>query len=217
MKKMYKLPFEDRYSYEYSKTYYQRHKKGGLKAVSNYLEQHMLKRALHLAGNPKVVLDIPCGAGRFFNTVIKAGATKIIAADNAEGMLQVVQEFTPADVLSRVELLLTNVADINLPDNAVDGVVCMRLLHHIDTPEYRNAIFRELHRVSRDTVCISFWVDGNYKSYRKELRAKKKQEMSGCLKRAVLEKELQDAGFTIVGHVDMLKYLLFWRTYVLKV
>lgn len=45
--------------------------------------------------------------------------------------------------------------EIALPDNAVDGIFCMRLLHRIGEAEHRLAILREFERVTRDSVILS--------------------------------------------------------------
>ena len=213
----YKLPFEDRYSYEYAKRYHYRHRQGFLKKISNRLEQHMAAKALKLAGFPKVILDLPCGAGRFWQTLIAAGAEKIIAADQSPGMLQVAKEMAEPNLLKKITFLQTDATSIDLPNNAVESVVCMRLLHHIDSKDYRQAIFKELRRVASQSVCISFWVEGSYKSYREYIRAQHANELSRCLNPTLLENELAEVGFKVIGKVDMLKYFLYWRTYVLKV
>lgn len=209
-----KLAFEDRYSYEYSKHYYERHKRGGLKRMSNNLEQGMAARALALAGNPKTVLDLPCGAGRFWETLLTHGVDKIIGMDQSAGMIQVCKEMTPAGRLKHVELIQGDAKHIPLPDNAVDTVFSMRLLHHIDIKSYRMELYAEFKRVAAKTVCISYWVDGNFKSAVNLRRSHKNQNY---LNRAVLEAEFKEAGFEIIGYVDLLPLYSPWRTYVLKV
>ena len=93
--------------------------------------------------------------------------------------------FIPIDLNDLVEreiypfwtLTLKRIVDaceaIDLPDKTVDNTVCIRLMHHIYDKEFRLAIYKELQRVSNKTVCISYWVEGNYKSYREFLRSKK--------------------------------------------
>lgn len=217
MKTKFEIPYGNRFNYPYSKIYYLRHKKGFYRKISNFLEQRMIAKALRLAGPSKTILDLPCGAGRFINTIMKSGAERIICADKSTDMLKVIKEFFSADILARIELMQTSIFNIDLPDNAVDNILCIRLLHHIHDEEYRNAIYKELQRVSRQTVCITYWVDGNYKSYLKYLRSKKNGESSRCLAKSRLEQELMSAGFSIIGKVDMLRPILYWRTYILKV
>lgn len=212
-----KFSFADRYTPEYSNKYYERHKKGILKKFSNILEQNMAAKALKMAGFPKSVLDLPCGAGRFLQTILNMGCKRVIAGDSSPGMLQVIKDRFPPEILNKLELLELDLADINLPDKSVDSILCMRFMHHIHDPQHRLAIYKELQRVARDTVCISNWSEGNYKSYREHLYAKRKGIASRCLNSVLLEKEFTDAGFTIIGKIDMLPGVLYWRTYVLKV
>lgn len=217
MERKNKSSFEERYTYEYSNEYYARHKKGFLKRISNVLEQHMAAKALKLAGSPKSVLDLPCGAGRFFQTILNSGCEKLLAGDRSLGMLQVIQEQLPAALLDKISLLELDATHMNLPDDSVDSILCMRLLHHFHDPKDRLVIYKEMQRVARHTVCISNWVEGNYKSYREQRLAQQKNEASRCLNPALLEKEYVSAGFKVLGKVDMLPGILYWRTYVLGV
>ncbi len=212
-----KLPFSNRYDYAYSNKYYHRHKKGFFKRFSNGLEQRMLAKALKMAGVVKVVLDLPCGAGRFFETILKAGCEKLIGGDLSVGMLQVIKEQFPAVLLQKIELLELDAAHIALPDKSVDTMVCMRLMHHIHDPAHRQVMYQEMRRVARHSVCVSNWIEGNYKSYRENLRAQKNGEKSRCFDPALLEKELEAAGFKVTAKVDMLPGISYWRTYVLQV
>jgi ubiquinone/menaquinone biosynthesis C-methylase UbiE len=205
--------FKNRYNYDYSKHYYQRHKQGGFKYISNVLEQHMADKALSLAGNPQTVLDLPCGAGRFWETLLKHGVQKIIGMDQSEGMLQVCQETAPAEQLKHIELLQGDASNIPLPDNAVDSVFCMRLLHHIDIKNLRMEFYKEFQRVSAGTVCISYWVDGNLKS---GINLRRPHKNQNYMNQVLLENEFKEADFEIIGHVDMLKFYSPWRTYVLR-
>lgn len=208
------LPFEHRYSPEYSMHYYQRHRKGLLKRFSNFLEQKMIAKAYQIAGCPKTVMDLPCGAGRFWQTFLDHGVEKIIAMDQAPGMLEVASKMLPPEVLKHVDLYQADIKAIPLADNAVESSFCLRLLHHIDVPEYRKQMYAELKRVSSKTVCISYWVDGNLKSFRNLRKAGKNKNY---LNTTLLENELNAAGLKVIGHVDMLKYYLPWRIYVCSV
>ena len=96
----------------------------------------------------------------------------IIGADNSESMIKTAMQSQPADVVKRVQPLHTSAFDIALPDNAVDSIFCMRLLHHIGEAEHRMAILREFERVTRDSVIVSLWVDGNFKAWKRK-RAEK--------------------------------------------
>ena len=87
-----------------------------------------------------------------------------------QGLLTAV---TDKEIVSKITLLELNATHIDLPDDSVDSVLCMRLMHHIHDPQHRLIMYKEMQRVARHTVCISNWVDGNYKSYREHMRAQK--------------------------------------------
>ena len=122
------------------------------------------------------------------------------------------------------ETFRTSAFAIDLTANAVDCIFCIRLLHHIEQPEHRLAILREFHRVSRDTVILSLWVDGNYKAWKRkrleqrraaEGRAEQNQNRF-VVARDVIENEFRQAGFKIIDQQDFLPGYAMWRTYVLR-
>ncbi len=144
----------------------------------------------------------------------------ILAADNSEAMLSVAREVTPPKLLTRVKTFSCSAFDIRMANASVDHIFCMRLLHHITRPEDRLAILSEFYRVTRETVAVSLWVDGNYKAIRRRQlearRTHKTYQNRIVLKRSVVEREFADAGFDIAGHFDFLKFYAMWRFYVLK-
>ena len=91
----------------------------------------------------------------------------IFAADNSADMLAIAEAAQPLEVVKRVETFQTSAFAIDMGDNAVDSIFCMRLLHHIADPAHRLAMLREFHRVTRDTLIVSLWVDGNYKAWKR--------------------------------------------------
>ena len=142
-------------------------------------------------------------------------------------MLAVARASQPADVVARVRSFQTSAFAIDLGANAVDCIFCIRLLHHIQSAENRRVILREFHRVTRDTVILSLWVDGNYKAWKRrrleERRAKEAKEgLAGqnqnrfVVPRAEIESEFEEAGFRILGHEDFVPGYALWRTYVLR-
>jgi hypothetical protein len=122
----------------------------------------------------------------------------------------------------RFRLLQCSAFAITLPDNSVDCVFSIRLMHHIGESTNRVALLKEFRRVTRDTVVLSLWVDGNYKAWRRrKLEEKRRQggEKSDnrfIVPSAQFEQECRDAGLVIVGHVDFLPRVFMWRTYVLR-
>jgi SAM-dependent methyltransferase len=213
------LPFSDKYTDSHSQEYFQKHDE---KKLSDRMEHRMAERALALAGNPASVLDLPCGTGRFWSMLAQDPKRKLLAADYSAAMLDVARKVRGPALTNRFSLLQCSAFEITLPDNSVDCIFSIRLMHHIRESAHRIALLREFRRVTRDSVIVSLWVDGNYKAWRrrrlesKRLQDGEKSDNRFIRPRAQFEQECRDAGFELVGHVDFLPRLFMWRTYVLR-
>ncbi|WHS59129.1 class I SAM-dependent methyltransferase [Pseudomonas sp. G2-4] len=215
-----KLDFSAKYDEKHAKRYFHKHRSSLSRRFSNQRDQQLARRALALVGDPGLVLDLPCGAGRFWPLLAEKPNRVIIGADNSEAMIKTAVEAQPSDVVERVQPLHTSAFDIALPDNAVDNIFCMRLLHHIGEPAHRLAILREFERVSRDSVIVSLWVDGNFKAWKRKrqerTRAQRNYQNRFVLPVATVEEEFRQAGFSIQERLDFLPLYAMWRVYVLR-
>ncbi|SCW88820.1 MULTISPECIES: class I SAM-dependent methyltransferase [unclassified Pseudomonas] len=220
MSKPIKLEFSEKYDEQHAREYFHKHRRGLSRRLSNQRDQQLARRALALVGDPGLVLDLPCGAGRFWPLLAEKPNRVIIGADNSEAMLGTALEAQPSDVVKRVRPLHTSAFDIALPDNAVDSIFCMRLLHHIGEPAHRLAILKEFERVSRDSVIVSLWVDGNFKAWKRKrlerTRGQKDYQNRFVLPTDTVEEEFRQAGFRIQERLDFLPLYAMWRVYVLR-
>lgn len=215
-----KLDFSDKYDDKHARDYLHKHQQSASRRLSHWRDEQLARRALALAGDPGLVLDLPCGAGRFWPLLAEKPNRVIIGADNSESMLKVALRAQPTDVVKRVQPLHTSAFDIALPDNAVDSIFCMRLLHHIGEAQHRLAILREFERVTRDSVVLSLWVDGNFKAWKRK-RSEQGRDHKGYQNRFVLpaatvEQEFKQAGFRIQEQLDFIPLYAMWRVYVLR-
>ena len=218
------LEFSRKYDRSHSEQYLKKHHDGWARRLSHLRDEQVARYALRLADDPGLVLDLPSGAGRFWPLLAEDPYRVILAADNSADMLAVARGSQPADIVARVRSFQTSAFAIDLPANAVDCIFCIRLLHHIQSAENRRVILREFYRVTRDTVILSLWVDGNYKAWKrrrleqrraKEGRAAENQNRF-VVPRAEIESEFEEAGFRIVGHKDFFPGYAMWRTYILR-
>ncbi|MCM2462098.1 class I SAM-dependent methyltransferase [Pseudomonas sp. LARHCG127] len=220
MSKPIKLAFSEKYNEQHAREYFHKHRTGLSRRLSNQRDQQLARRALTLVGDPGLILDLPCGAGRFWPLLAEKPNRIIIGADNSEAMLNTALDAQPSDVVKRVRPLHTSAFDIALPDNAVDSIFCMRLLHHIGEPAHRLAILKEFERVSRDSVIVSLWVDGNFKAWKRKrlerTRGQKDYQNRFVLPTDTAEKEFRQAGFRIQERLDFLPLYAMWRVYVLR-
>jgi ubiquinone/menaquinone biosynthesis C-methylase UbiE len=213
------LEFSEKYDLDHAQHYFRKHRASLSRRLTTWRELAIARRALALAGDPCVVLDLPCGAGRFWPLLAQKPDRRILAADSSKEMLQVAAQMQPRDLVERVERFQCSAFETGLGDGSVDNIFCMRLLHHIIEPSHRLAMLREFHRVTRDTVCLSLWVDGNYQAYRRtKLEARRSEagpQNRGVVKRQTVESEFVQAGFRVKGHFDFLRLYSMWRIYVL--
>ena len=216
------LPFSDKYNFEHSLNYYQQHRSSLRKKLTSAREQQIVYKALKLLEFPATVLDVPCGTGRFWKTFTKANVKQIIGCDLSEGMLKVGQTVSANDLPFAPSCIRGSAFEVPIKKESVDCVLCVRLLHHIKKSKDRMTLLKELHRVTRSSVCLSLWVDGNYQAGRRQRlehqrksQSSKRHQNRFVLPQAVAEAEFKQAGFSILKHYDVLKWVTLWRFYVL--
>ncbi len=218
------LEFSRKYDSAHALQYFRKHQDGIARRLSNLRDQQLARRALAIAGEPGLVLDLPCGAGRFWPLLAEKANRVILAADNSPHMIDVARRSQPPEVVARVHAFQASAFNIDLGDAAVDSIFCMRLLHHIAEPAHRLAMLREFHRVTRDTLIVSLWVDGNFKSWRRKRLETQRAARGGSsanqnrfvVARSVIEGEFAEAGFNIIGAQDFLPGYAMWRVYTLR-
>ncbi len=214
------LEFSNKYDAKHAKQYFLKHDDGFWRQLSNWRDHHVAKKALKLAGSPKSVLDMPCGTGRFWQLLAADPDRKIHAVDYSENMINMGLQYRPKDIVQRIEAQQGSAFDLPFANDFVETVFCIRLIHHIGESQHRVKLLRELKRVSRSSVIISLWVDGNYKaSRRKNLearRSKKEYQNRFVISAEKFEAEAQQVGLNIKDHIDFLPGFSMWRTYVLE-
>lgn len=206
------------YNGEQARHYFVKHMTGFERRLSNWLEHSMAARALAIAGKPKSVLDLPCGAGRFWELLASVPDRDLLGADYSAAMISTALTCQPPHVTARFKTIRTSAFDINLPNGSVDCIFSMRLLHHLHDREARARMLREFHRVSRDTVCVSLWVDRNIQAWWRcrGHRNGDREQTRFLFRRSQIECEFLECGFDILGSVALLPRLSMWHTYVLR-
>jgi len=209
-----------KYDEKHAKHYLNKHVKNRWRRFGNWCEQQMFRRSLKQAGMPLTILDIPCGTGRFWPTMQHHPAVSILAADYNAAMLDVAAEHTKDQAFRPTSMIVASAFKIPLGDNAVENISCLRLIHHVPTLAERQAMLAELHRVTANTVCISLQVDKNWYSFNHLSRQKRNpnsiKDIKYIFHQDLIEQELRDAGFIILGYADKWKGISAWRCYTLK-
>jgi SAM-dependent methyltransferase len=218
--------FAEKYDPEHAKMYFEKHNTGFWRRLSTWREIGMARKALEIAGNPKSVLDLPCGTGRFWPMLAEQPGRKIYVGDNSQSMIDAGLQMRPRNVVARIEKSFQCSAfATGLPDNFVDCVFSIRLMHHIEKSADRVTMLKEFRRISSGTIIVSLWVDGNLKAWRHAINEARKEKTRGAQRprdrfvfaQREIEADFAAAGLEVVGHSDFVKYWEKWRAYVLRV
>jgi ubiquinone/menaquinone biosynthesis C-methylase UbiE len=134
--------------------YNQKYEREFWKRMSTRREHRLLRRHLLALGRSHRLLDIPSGGGRL-SAQIAPAADLLIEADIALGQVLYGRQSSTHAV---PQIWMTASAfHIPLRDSSIDGAVCVRLCHHLPSAEERERLVRELLRVSRRFVIMTFF------------------------------------------------------------
>jgi len=153
-----------------------------------------------------LILDVPCGAGRFTQLIVDCGFD-YLGADFSGAMAAEARRGTSSP---RVKgFLSADAQHLPLDDNSVDCVVLWRLLHHIGDARIRQEILREAARVTRSRVLLSFHHPVSFTGMRLLLRQKlfgapsKRHRVSHWR----LEREARNCGLRMAATKSFWKYV----------
>jgi SAM-dependent methyltransferase len=125
-------------------------------------EQRCIELALQVVPRGSRVLDLPCGAGRLAPMLQRLGF-QVTEADASAHMVERARSAWNAYCLSRpsingsIRFEVRDVMSTGFPDDSFDAVICNRLLHHYVESRTRTAALRELARITRGPVIVSFF------------------------------------------------------------
>jgi len=126
-------------------------------------EVRILKRLLERAGRfspeegqlPPLVLDAPCGYGRFSGLILGRGF-RLLSSDLSFHMVKRAVERTGRP-RSAAGLVSNLTRGIPVRDKAVRAVFSMRFFHHLRDREDRRAVLAEFGRVASGFVILSYY------------------------------------------------------------
>ena len=143
----------ERISLKKARVYGQKFENRPGKKKVGQLETIFAKHMHDLVGKDATIVDVPCGNGRFYTTFSKA--KKLYCVDVSENMLKAFDEkFNPPN---HVKMIKANAEKIPISDGVADLCFCMRLFHHLKTDRDRLGVLKELRRISKEYVALSFY------------------------------------------------------------
>jgi SAM-dependent methyltransferase len=116
------------------------------------------------------LLNVPCGAGRFVETIAPESRRRVVFADNSQPMLDAARTTLAGLGAQRIELRLEDVTRAK-PSEQFDVVVCVRLLHHLEGADFEAALDYVVSAAQHGIVC-TFASSSTWKGWRR-LRRKR--------------------------------------------
>lgn len=165
--KTYKKRFQDKTKAE---KYSKRFEKGAHKTIDRR-EQAAVWKIFSTLDHCRTVLDVPSGAGRFA-AALAQGKRKVYESDVAFEILECARKRAKSKEVA-AQFVQGDASKLPFRNGGVDCVFCNRLLHHILSPDERLVFLRELYRVSRRYVVISFFDYHSFGFVRRTLKALK--------------------------------------------
>jgi ubiquinone/menaquinone biosynthesis C-methylase UbiE len=160
--------------------------------LSDKRERALLTRYFAELGQVESILDLPCGHGRL-SGLLKAHCERLIEADWSLTMVSLNRRDHGDDGRSYFR---ASALEIPLPDRSVDVVVSFRLSHHLETPELRERHLRELFRVARKAVVVTWFSATSLKNLLREVRVKLTgKKPKNVLRNDRVRQVAQEAGF----------------------
>ncbi len=134
--------------------------------LSDRRERALLLRYFANLGPVDSILDLPCGHGRL-SDLFGPRCQQLIEADWSFTMVDLNRKDHGDD---RRRYLRCSALQVPLPDRSVDVVVSFRLSHHLETQELRELHLRELFRVAKKGVIVTWFSASSLKNRLRQIR-----------------------------------------------
>ena len=131
-------------------------------------EMELIEKGLKFTSGIKTILDAPCGVGRASVLLAQKGYA-VTAVDLGNGALEFTRDaLTQANVPGTV--LKDDIEHMQFSDGAFDAVLCFRLFHHFPNVGVKERVAKELCRVAKDYVLISYISPWSFTTVRRRVK-----------------------------------------------
>lgn len=188
---------------EYRKTRY----KGIDQKIINKRELEILEKIFgSIEGKNISILDVPCGYGRFSELLLKR-SLNLTSADISFPMVLATRKYSPP-ANSNHHFLVGDIKHLPLKENSFDCIVTIRLFQHILKSSVRCQILKELHRVAKKIVIISFYRYNILHSIERWIRCRTKNIKKRIIMLPLDDfvKELNSVGFKVLNLFPVKRY-----------
>ena len=133
---------------------------------------YRLEYAFHLLGDVrgKTVLDLGCGSGKNLVALVERGA-HVIGLDVSPELIAIAQQRLDKAGLKAI-VRVGSAYETGLPDESVDVIFCINLIHHLDIPTMLGEMLRLLKKAGRVIIQEPIRFSATYGRLRKMLPAR---------------------------------------------
>jgi len=179
------------------------------------LEKAALNKALKGVEKEALILDFPCGTGRITEFLLQEGYF-VAGADISKEMMDVaikrLQRFNKFKGLYR-----ENGENMSLSNGLFDYVTSVRLMGHLP-PDVRIRVLREMKRITKKRMFITFYVKGTFTELSKFIQRKGRKASPSLYPASMknLKDEIEKAGLEIINIIPMLRFFSECHYFVLE-
>jgi len=191
------IPFKEHEVEEYERKRY----RGIDQRLVHGRERRLLRKILRKIGDaPLLVLDVPCGYGRFSDLLLDKDFS-LVSSDLSFPMVKRAREKSGHP---HSRFLSGIVADAKqaLPfkKGAFTLVLSMRFFHHVHEKKERESILKEFSRATSDWVILSYYQKNLFHNLQRKFRRRIKRSRTRIkmIPRKELYKEVEGAGLRVV-------------------
>jgi len=181
--------------------------KGIDQQIVNKRETKILEKIfVSLSDKSISILDVPCGYGRFSGLLLRR-SINLTSADISLPMVMAARKYS-APGSSNHHFVVGDIRNLPLKDNTFDYVITIRLLQHMLNSSIRHQVLRELHRVAKKMVVLSFYRYNFLHSIERWIRCQVKNvdKRISMLSLDDFSKELDSTGFIVLRLFPVLRY-----------
>jgi SAM-dependent methyltransferase len=178
-------------------------------------ERRIIRRHFRAAGSAAsagLVLDLPCGYGRFSPLLLEIGARPV----NADLSFEMVKRADESSGRPGVAADAKN--GLPFRNGTFGAVFCLRLFHHIHDPAERRAVLEEFGRVSAGWAVVSYYRSNALHQAQRAIRRlrKKSPRRIRMLESGAFGREASAAGWAVVRDTALFRGLHAARIALLR-
>lgn len=169
-------------------------------------ERRILQKILNKIGKKDtLVLDIPCGYGRFSSLLLEWGLA-LVSSDLSFHMVRRARERNEGSPRP-FGVVADGISGLPFKREAFGFILSMRFFHHLHQKDERRAVLEEFSRIAKEWVILSYYQLNPLHVLQRKLRRKIKKSKTRIkmLSRREFEKEVGEEGFQIVRIFPLFK------------